>query len=297
MIARLPAYAMLVERRVRRPMKPRQMRSNARPRCGVDEQTVDDVGEAVAGGAVHRPGLGHVFVRGGDLLGDEVQRSRAAAARRLGQDQAGAARVAVLQARGSTAPGRSSPSGWSMRRPSTTPARRARARATASPRTPACCSMRSAASVIDVEEAPVVDLVGGHAPVRQAARLRLEQRVQRVDARRASPARPSMACASAACSRGAARRAAPSGAPCRARARAIASGAALVARRQVGERRGQARAARRATAASAGSTAAQQRRHSRARRAESGARGSAPRSCRARRSKTSCNSPRSSTSP
>jgi hypothetical protein len=34
--------------------------------------------------------------------------------------------------------------------------------------------------VVDVEEAPVVDLVGRHAPVGQAVGLRLDERMQRI---------------------------------------------------------------------------------------------------------------------
>ena len=38
--------------------------------------------------------------------------------------------------------------------------------------------------IVDVEKAPIVDLVGSHPPVRNAIRLRLEQGVQRVEAAR-----------------------------------------------------------------------------------------------------------------
>ena len=41
-----------------------------------------------------------------------------------------------------------------------------------------------AAKLVDVEEAPIVDLVERRPPVRQAVRLRLEQRMQPVEARR-----------------------------------------------------------------------------------------------------------------
>ena len=44
--------------------------------------------------------------------------------------------------------------------------------------------------IVDVEKAAVVDLVGGHAPVDESERLRFEQRVQRLETRRAGRASP-----------------------------------------------------------------------------------------------------------
>ena len=62
-----------------------------------------------------------------------------------------------------------------MRRPSTLPARGELERQPLRRLEHGAASMRSAASVVDVEEAPVVDLVGGDAPVREPLGLLLEQ--------------------------------------------------------------------------------------------------------------------------
>jgi hypothetical protein len=50
------------------------------------------------------------------------------------------------------------------------------------PRTPLALHAQRG-QLVDVEEAPVVDLVAGHAPVRQAVGLRVDQGVERVEAR------------------------------------------------------------------------------------------------------------------
>ena len=127
------------------PLKVRQMRSKRCRGARVDEQAVHEVGEAVAGGAVHRPASRQLLVRGDDLLHHHVERRAGACARPLG-GAAGALRVALLQAlevAGRVVAGRRD-GRCAGRRPCPAPPGRAPGRA--SPRTPSARSMRSAAS-------------------------------------------------------------------------------------------------------------------------------------------------------
>ena len=168
----------------RRSAKRRQSASKLLRALRVDEHAVDQHREAVAGGAVERPVDGHVLVRGGDLLGDDVERPRARAGVGLGQPAA--AGVAVLQAgevlgRVAQAVGMVDAQAVDL-----AGGGQVERRSRASPRTPARLLHAQAGEVVDVEEAAVVDLVGGDAPEGEPVGLLLVQRVQLDACRRAA---------------------------------------------------------------------------------------------------------------
>ncbi len=147
---------------------------------GIDQHAVGDVGKAVAGGAVHMPALRNFFVGRGDLLGDDIERTgRATLCIDIGQGQAGTPCIALLQlqevarrvvqaigmvdAQAVDHAGRSQVECERLRGLEDFVALHAQ------------CGQ-----IVDVEEAPVVDLVCCDAPVSQAVGLRFDQRVQRV---------------------------------------------------------------------------------------------------------------------
>ena len=160
-------------------MKARQVRSNRVLARESTRRPFDHGGEAVAGGAVHRPVFGEVLVRGDDLLRHHPERSerRRRVRRRRDPRRRGVAR---LQPR-------------KVPRRIVEPVGMVDAQAVD---LAACRQVENQAvgrvehrlvlgaegrEVVDVEETPVVDLVGGDAPERETVRLRLEQLVQRLE--------------------------------------------------------------------------------------------------------------------
>jgi hypothetical protein len=129
--------------------------------AGVDEHAGEHVGEAVAGRAVHRPVLGQLLVVGEDLLhhdpapGEDAGEALEVLAR-VGKP----VRMVDAHAVDAAAPGKAPREG----------VRRVEHHLVLD---------AHPGEVGDLEEAPVVDLVGSDAPVGQAIVLPLEQPVQR----------------------------------------------------------------------------------------------------------------------
>ena len=160
-----------------RPRRTRGRRGRSSASRGVDEEAVHDVREAVAGGAVNGPASGHALVAGGDLLGDQVERPPRAACGGFADG-----RVALLQA--AEIAGRVvQPVGVVDAQAVHAPLREQLEDQAMGGLEHRLVLHAQRGELVDIEEAAVVDLVGRDAPVRQAIRLRLEQLVQRVEAR------------------------------------------------------------------------------------------------------------------
>jgi len=144
----------------------------------VDQHAVHFGREAVAGRAVHRPILGQRLVRRGDLLGHHVERARrAAVVGRCRQRDAGARGEAVLQALEIL--------GRVVQAVGVVDAQAVDHATCGQVERHALCGLEyrrvfnaHCRELVDVEEAPVVDLVGGDAPESEAIRLRVKQLVQ-----------------------------------------------------------------------------------------------------------------------
>ena len=145
-----------------------------RPGARVDEQAVDDVGEAVAGRAVQRPVRRQLLVRGSDLLGQDVEGPGTGVAAGCRARLADQLCVALLQpaeigSRVEQAVGMVDAQAVDLAAGDQIehqPVRRVEDLGTLHPQ----CGQ-----FVDVEEAAVVDLVGGDAPVGQPVRLLLDQ--------------------------------------------------------------------------------------------------------------------------
>jgi hypothetical protein len=141
----------------------------------IDQQAVDRVQEPVAGAAVDRPVVGEVLAGRHDLLGHDEERQRVGdaprAAGRLLQRREVRGRIVqavrVVEPEAGDEPVAHELEHQPMRLLEDLRVLHAHR-----------------AELVDVEEAAVVDLVEGRAPVRQPVRLLLEQRVQGVEARR-----------------------------------------------------------------------------------------------------------------
>jgi len=150
-------------------------------RRGVDEQAVDQVGEAVACGAVDRPVFRQAFVFAENLFDDQVQRQVAPlpaafiAIPVLAADRARLQATEVLRRIVETV-------GVVDTQPlhQSLVGQRQHQAVAGLERFGIFHAHRG--QIVLVEETAVVDLVGGDAPVGQAVGLRLDQRVQRVEA-------------------------------------------------------------------------------------------------------------------
>ena len=149
-------------------------------RARVDQQSVRDRGEAVAGRAVHRPRLGQALVPGEDLLRHHPQRAGRAPARRRCEVEEGRPRVAALQP--VEVAGRIVEPVGVIDAQAVDLARRDELEHEAVGRIEDRLVLHAeGGEVVDVEEAPVVDLVGGDAPEREPVRLRFQQLVQMLE--------------------------------------------------------------------------------------------------------------------
>ena len=140
----------------------------------IDEQVVDQVGEAVAGRAVDRPVVRQALVVGEDLLDHQIQRQRFARRRGLAAD--GLLQVTEVLAR-IVEP---------IRMVDAQPLDLALGDEIENEAVGGVEHRRvfhaQRGEVVDVEKAPVVDLVGGDTPVGEAVALELDQLVQQVEA-------------------------------------------------------------------------------------------------------------------
>ncbi len=138
---------------------------------GIDEHAVHVVEKAIAGRAFDRPVFGQGFVGAEDLLDDEVERIVPHATHRVLQPAE--IRGRIEQAIGMIQPQSRDP--VLRDEPQDQPVGGVEDTGILHP---------EAAQLVDVEEAPIVDLVKRRPPVRKAVRLHFEQRMQPVEARR-----------------------------------------------------------------------------------------------------------------